>query len=290
MDAGFRRTGLKARRATARVLAAALAAAIALSIAGCDAALGGRAPSSSPSTPEAVGVPFGTAPLAVQPRTTPPRRLTPQPSAPLGSWIVHPSTQRIESVLGDLSRAAVLIGDSQSEPSDSWVRRGLERAGYSVYFAGSGGTGYSVGIATVHAYAEALRLRDWHLPAGSPRLVVVQGGGNDASRNATDEAIVAGARTLFAELQRTYPEAPIVMVGTLAKSAADGGGRRTQVDALLGRTAKGLGATFISCGDWISRYGLAGDLEDAVHLLPSGRARLAPVLADALAAEGLTLP
>ncbi|WP_307957980.1 SGNH/GDSL hydrolase family protein [Sinomonas sp. ASV486] len=234
-------------------------------------------------------VPYGTAPIAIIPRTTPARRLTPADRLPLGSFTVNAATQRNEPVLGDLSRAAVLIGDSQSEPTDSWVRRGLEHAGYSVYFAGSGGTGYSVGIPKVHDYANALRLGDWRLPAGRPRLVVVQGGGNDASRNSADSAIANGAITLFAELRRTYPGARIVMVGTLAKSAADGGGRRTEVDALLQRTAAALDVPFVGCGDWISRYGLAGELVDGVHLSPQGKARLAPVFADALAARGLAL-
>lgn len=289
MDRGSRRAGHVARRALRRAATPVLAMAVGLLASGSAALPGEPAPSSAPSTPGAAAVPFGTAPIAALPRTTPPRRLTPPGSAPLGSFIVHPVTQRVEPVLGDLSRAAVLIGDSQSEPTDSWVRRGLQRAGYSVYFAGSGGTGFSVGITKVHDYADALRLGDWRLPAGSPALVVVQGGGNDATRNASDTAIASGARTLFAELRRTYPGARIVMVGTLSRSAADGGGRRTQVDAVLRRTAAGLDATFISCGDWISRYGLAADLADGVHLLPSGKARLTPVLADALAAEGLSL-
>lgn len=85
---------------------------------------------------------------------------------------------------------------------------------------------------------EALRRGDWHLPAGTPRLVVIEGGGNDATRGSSD----AGARSLVAELHRTYPRSRIVMVGTLARAAADGGGggRRSQVDALLENTAEDL--------------------------------------------------
>lgn len=47
---------------------------------------------------------------------------------------------------------------------------------------------------------------------------------------------------------------------------------------------------FISCGDWISRYHLEDQLADRVHLKPAGRARLAPVLAAALEAQGLAFP
>lgn len=296
MDRTSRSAGRLALRALSCVVAVPLIAGCAGPFEAPPAPSGGPITASPPPAGvvppghEAAAVPFGTAPIAISPRTTPARRLTPPARLPLGSFSVNPTTQRIEPVLGDLSWAAVLIGDSQSEPMDSWVRQGLERAGYSVYFAGSGGTGYSVGITKVHDYADALRLGDWRLPAGTPGLVVVQGGGNDASRNSPDSAIVSGAHTLFAELRPTYPGARIVMVGTLAKSAADGGGRRTEVDALLGRTAVGLDVPFVGCGDWISRYGLAGELADAVHLKPAGKARLVPVFADALAARGLALP
>lgn len=288
MDRASRRA-----RSASGALVPFLAAAL---LTGCVALDSPQLPQPAPPSPAAAqgvidprAVPYGTAPIAFAPRTTAPFRLTPARHLPLGSLAVNPVTQRVEPVLGDLSRTAVLIGDSQSEPRDSWVRRGLERAGYSVYFAGSGGTGYSVGITRVHDYVDALRLGDWRLPAGRPGLVVVQGGGNDASRNATDQAIVSGARSLVSELHRTYPGARLLVVGTLAKSAADGGGRRTQVDALLRRTAGALDVPFVGCGDWISRYGLADELADAVHLKPTGRERLAPVFAKALDAQGLAL-
>ncbi len=207
---------------------------------------------------------------------------------PLGSIYFNPADGRREVVLGSLAKTAVLIGDSQSEPADSWVRRGLEQAGYAVYFAGRGGTGYTVSnlAVRVHDYVTALRLGDWLLPYGDPALVVVQGGGNDATQRSTDAAIAHGESSLLAELARTYPSAKKLVVGTLAKSTADGGGRRSEVDALVGRTTAELGVPFIACGDWISRYDLASQLADGVHLKPAGKARLAPVLAEAIKAKG----
>ena len=44
----------------------------------------------------------------------------------------------------------------------------------------------------------------------------------------------ANAERLIASVRQRYPEARLAMVGTLARGAADGGGRRTEVDALLG--------------------------------------------------------
>ncbi|NUP75842.1 MAG: SGNH/GDSL hydrolase family protein [Sinomonas sp.] len=247
----------------------------------------GTAPSSV-ALPEAA-VHASAAPLAPTVRLPKGFSTAPPEALPLGSYYFNPVSGRREVVLGDLAGTAVLIGDSQAEPADSWLRRGLERAGYRVYFAGRGGTGFTVGIEGVHDYVDALRLGDWYLPYGKPSLVVVQGGGNDATRHSADAAIVSGAKDLIGELHRTYPGARVVMVGTLAKSAADGGGRRTEVDALLGRTSAQLGVPFIPCGDWISRYNLGAHLADAVHLKPEGHALLAPVFGDALSAKGLAL-
>lgn len=228
-------------------------------------------------------------PLVLNPHRPPGFSAAPAAQLPLGSRYFNPASGREEVVLGSLSRTAVIIGDSQAQPTDSWVRLGLEKAGYSVYVAGRGGTGFSVGTPTTHDYVDALRLGEWILPYGSPALVVIQGGGNDASQNSPDAAIANGATSLLAELHKSYPSARTLMIGTLAKSAADGGGRRTAVDALLGRTAGQLGVPFIGCGDWISRYQLANFLADGVHLTSNGREQLAPVLAEAVAARGLAL-
>jgi acyl-CoA thioesterase-1 len=248
-------------------------------------------PGTNPQSPSAAEAPPGLqhAVLPLDPHAPVGFSGAPPNQLPLGSRYFNPVSGRQELVLGSLAKTAVLVGDSQAQPGDSWVRKGLEQAGYRVFVAGRGGTGFSVGTAEVHDYVDALRLGDWLLPYGDPALVVVQGGGNDASRNSPDAAIVAGATSLMSELHKSYPTSRFAIVGTLAKSAADGGGRRTLVDALLARTSASLGLPFIGCGDWISRYGLAEDLADGVHLTPAGRARLAPVLAQALKDRGLAL-
>jgi acyl-CoA thioesterase-1 len=270
------------RAATSSLVVALASAALALPAAAAPTA-------SVPGLAGSSAIPYATPPLTVSARTTPARRLTPPALLPLGSVYLNPMTGRRERILGSLARTAVLIGDSQSEPEDSWVRRGLERAGYAVYFAGRGGTGFSVGTSAVHDYDDALRLGDWLLPHGEPALVVVQGGGNDATRSASDAAITQGATAIVNDLRRAYPGSPLLLVGTLSRSGPDGGGRRAEVDALLGRVAGGLGVPFVACGDWISRYRLAGDLADGVHLKASGKARLAPIFADALKAQGMSL-
>ena len=109
--------------------------------------------------------------------------------------------------------------------------------------------------------------------------MVIEGGGNDASRGATDEQISANAERLIASVRQRYPEARLAMVGTLARGAADGGGRRTEVDALLGTVAARHSIPFVGVGDWLTRHDLTGSMADGVHMSPEGHAALGVLLA-----------
>lgn len=172
----------------------------------------------------------------------------------------------------------LLIGDSQSEPADSWPRRGLAAVGYHVHFSGMGGTGFVASNGETGNYLDAMREGDWKLPERTPSLIVIQGGGNDAAQGATDEEIKANADGLISELKRRYPEAELAMIGTLARGRHDGGGRRSEVDALLGTVAADHGLPFIAVGDWLTKHGLTRNLADAVHMNATGRAALGSLL------------
>ena len=204
-----------------------------------------------------------------------------------GSRVRNPANGRVEAVVPDISRTALLIGDSQSEPLDGWPRQALTAAGYKVYFCGRGGTGFVSANGSTGNYIEALRDGDWLLPSGTPALIVIQGGGNDAANGATDRQITINAERLIGELQARYPGTRMAMIGTLARSKDDGGGRRTDVDTLLGSVAADRGLPFVSVGDWLTRYGLAKDLADAVHMNPSGRRALGTLLEQRLRDLGL---
>ena len=150
-----------------------------------------------------------------------------------------------------------------------------------------GGTGFVASNGTTGNYIDALQRGDWVLPYGDPPLIVVQGGGNDASQHATDAQITSNAERLLAALKKRYPGARLAMIGTLARGTANGGGRRTEVDALLGRIAAKHTIPFVSAGDWLTRYDAISDLADSVHMKPSGHAKLGTVLAKHLAGLGL---
>lgn len=218
-------------------------------------------------------------------------RKLPPPTAPgnmpAGTIYRNPASGRNEMVVEDIARTAVLIGDSQSEPASSWPRTALASLGYRVHFCGRGGTGFVASNGTTGNYIDALQRGDWLLPYGSPPLVVIEGGGNDAARGVTDEQISANAERLVASIRQRYPGTRLAMVGTLARGAADGGGRRTEVDTLLGAVAARHSIPFVSVGDWLTRYSLTGSMADGVHMAPEGHAALAVLLAHRLDGLGL---
>lgn len=238
------------------------------------------APAGAPGEPMAAGS-NGTTRL---PQSTSPG------SMPAGTVYRNPANGRNEVVVADIARTAVLIGDSQSEPAYSWPRTALASLGYTVHFCGRGGTGFVASNGTTGNYIDALQRGDWLLPYGAPPLVVIEGGGNDASRGATDQQISANAERLIASVRQRYPEAKLAMVGTLARGTADGGGRRTEVDALLGTVATRNAVPFISVGDWLTRYNLTKFMADGVHMNPEGHAALGILLAQRLDSLGLRTP
>ena len=259
-------------RASALVLAAVLSLSGTAGLAGCSA-------SPSPSALPAVAA--GSLPGAAGATTSGVPGVTPT------AKVRNPSNGRLEAVVPDVGRTVLLIGDSQSEPADGWPRLGLAAAGYNVYFCGRGGTGFVAANGSTGNYVDALLRGDWQLPSGTPALIVVEGGGNDASTGASNGRIVENAERLISELQGRYPGTRVAMIGTLARGKNDGGGRRSEVDALLGSVAAAHGLPFVSVGDWLTRYGLAKDLADSVHMNAGGRRALGSLLERRLRELGL---
>ncbi|RKO26637.1 SGNH/GDSL hydrolase family protein [Pseudarthrobacter phenanthrenivorans] len=204
-----------------------------------------------------------------------------------GPRVLNPVNGRLEAAVPDIGRTVLLIGDSQSEPADGWPRLGLAAAGYKVYFCGRGGTGFVSSNGSTGNYIEALLRGDWLLPSGTPALIVIQGGGNDAAKGASDSQIVHNAERLIAELRERYPGTRIAMIGTLARGESQGGGRRSEVDVLLGSVAQAHDLPFVSVGDWLTRFGLVKDLADSVHMNPAGRQKLGTLLEGRLRELGL---
>jgi acyl-CoA thioesterase-1 len=261
-----------AARAVAIMASVLLAASGVLGLAGCGAPAGNGV--NSLSRAAASG---GQAPAAAAMKT----------NVAATSRLLNAGNGRLEAVVPDIRRTVLLIGDSQSEPLDGWPRLGLAAAGYDVYFCGRGGTGYVAANGATGNYVDALERGDWLLPSGTPALIVIEGGGNDAATGASNAHIVRNAERLIADLKTRYPGTRLAMIGTLARGANDGGGRRSEVDALVGSVAARNGMPFVSAGDWINRYGLAKDLADSVHMNAQGRVALGGILERRLRELGL---
>lgn len=187
-----------------------------------------------------------------------------------GALIRVPELNRIMTLEANVAGSAVVIGDSQAGPG-SWMDQGLAGLGYRTYLRGAGGTGYISGNGTVDNYYTALTTQQWLLPWGNPKLVVLQGGGNDAGR-ATDAEIAAEAARMIGEVRRTYPHSRLVMIGVISSGTDPFGSQRTAVDSLLGDVASKHGVQFLSVGDWWTRFGLGGYLEpDGRHFTAAGQ-------------------
>lgn len=210
-----------------------------------------------------------------------------------GTLVLNPASGRQEKIILGIASTAVLIGDSQAggaagvSGKNTWVQRGITDQGYKVYFAGAGGTGFVARSPKIPNYPNAIAEEKVILPFGNPALVVIQGGGNDASQGASDAQITKNAGKLITELKASYPHSKFLMIGTLAKGPKTGGGRRSAVDAVLAAFAKSEGITFISTGDWITKYSLENKMADRVHLKIAGHEVLEEVLAKKMNALGL---
>ncbi|WP_426999191.1 SGNH/GDSL hydrolase family protein [Pseudarthrobacter sp. N5] len=247
---------------------------------------GSASSTSSAKSPKALAAPLTTG-SAVNQQLAP--EINPA-SLPVGSLYRNPANGRDEVIVADIRHTVVLIGDSQSEPVTGWPRQGLAAMGYNVHFCGLGGTGFVAANGKTGNYIDALQRGDWKLPFGSPSLLVIEGGGNDAARGATDAQIVANAERLILSLRQRYPGTKLAMIGTLARGTSYGGGRRTQVDSLLGTIAARNSIPFVSVGDWLTKYDQAKNLADGVHMNATGHKALGLLLAGRLKELGLEAP
>ncbi|MCC3268025.1 SGNH/GDSL hydrolase family protein [Arthrobacter gengyunqii] len=200
-----------------------------------------------------------------------------------GSLIRVPELDRVMTWDAEIAGSAVVIGDSQTGPG-TWVDQGLTELGYRTVLRGAGGTGYIRGNGSVGNYYTALTQQQWVLPWGTPQLVVLQGGGNDAGI-ASDVQIAEAARTMIAEARRTYPKSRLVMIGVISSAKGAVGSRRTAVDALLASVAQQEGVEFLSVGDWWTRFSLGEYREtDGRHFTDAGHRAAGQILSRELGA------
>lgn len=217
------------------------------------------------------------------------------PSFPAGPRLPHPISGRPQIVDPAIDRVAVLIGDSQAHgaagvpATQTWVELGLRARGFKVDSIAAGGVGFVARTVASANFPDAVESGLTPLPHGNPALIVIQGGGNDASQGVPDDQILANAARLLRDLQTDYPRGKFLMIGTIAPNSVPGV-RRAEVDDLLAGFARRNGVAFISPKDWVARYGLANKMADRVHLTASGHQEMARALAESLKTLNLQAP
>ena len=179
--------------------------------------------------------------------------------------------------------SVVLYGDSQLD-GDSWSEQGARAMGFSdqASHLAFGGMGYST--ASVGARGTgwtAVQNGLMPFPGGTPGLVLVSMGGNDATSLKSDAQVIADSAALWARLKLMYPNSRIVINGVMSRSD-DAHIRRRHIDEVLAVNAAQQGVTFISVAGLASAAN-AGYLDD-VHLSQDGHNAVATLYTAQLAA------
>ncbi|WP_258069813.1 SGNH/GDSL hydrolase family protein, partial [Arthrobacter sp. SX1312] len=185
------------------------------------------------------------------------------PAAPPGSS-VYPFTS-VEAT----ATSVVLYGDSQLD-GDSWSEQGARAMGFSdqASHLAFGGMGYST--ASVGAGGTgwtAVRNGLMPFPGGTPGLVLVSMGGNDATSWKSDAQVIADSTALWAKLKLMYPNSRIVINGVMSRSD-DSHVQRRHIDEVLALNAAQHGVTFISVAGLASAAN--AEYLDDVHLSQDG--------------------
>lgn len=175
---------------------------------------------------------------------------------------------------------AVLICDSQCD-GDSWSEQGARAAGFSTIIERSyGGAGFAATSPVLDSsVTEGLLQQRVLLPEGTPGLVLITLGGNDATQGVSDDEILASMRSLLSAIQTVYPETTVVVNGVMSQASADHG-RRRAVDALIMDEASRQHLRHISVAGWGTRF--EAEYRDGVHLTPRGHDAISTPYAAAL--------
>ncbi|MCC9204277.1 SGNH/GDSL hydrolase family protein [Arthrobacter sp. zg-Y769] len=142
--------------------------------------------------------------------------------------------------------------------------------GYSSYNPWVGGTGWT---AVQNEFAP--------FPGGTPGLVMVTLGGNDATSGQSDAQVIADSAALWAKLKVMYPQSRIVINGVMSRTDVSHD-RRRHLDAVLAQNAANLGVTYISVAGLASTAG--AEYYDNVHMTQAGHDAVAKLYTEKLAA------
>ncbi len=179
--------------------------------------------------------------------------------------------------------SVVLYGDSQLD-GDSWSEQGARVMGFTDQAAHLSFAG--IGYSTPSPWASgtgwtAVQQGLVRFPGGTPGLVLVSMGGNDASAGKSDAQVVADSSALWAKLKLMYPKSKIIINGVMSRNDVPHVQRR-HIDDVLAANAAKQGVTFISVAGLASTAN--AQYQDSVHLTQAGHDAVAPLYTAKLAA------
>lgn len=246
-------------RAGRAVLSAALLTAVLA--AGCSGSGDGAG---EPSPPAAS--PSSSAPAP--PSTAPPSTAPVTPSAALPAL---PGPGALVLFFGDSYTA----GFGATSDDTAYPARTAAAFGWVADVAAGPGTGFLNGGGTGQDYLERLAL----LEVGTPALVVLQGGLNDAALGPDAQTQRAATAEVLAALAQRFPGVPVVLLGPPLVPVIEEDAVRT-VDEAMARAAADAGVPYVS--PVRAGWDVAGRLSDGLHPDDAGHALVAERLAGAL--------
>lgn len=190
----------------------------------------------------------------------------------------HQLVRRVDKVLSE--RDALVIGDSQVAPPNSWVRQGISRAGLSVEASQTAhpGIGFTRKL-QAGSYSAGILDNYWTLPQGAPRVIYLQGSGNDVYVRDAARVKQDASRTIR-KLKGLYPESTIVLSGVLTRNIPEHKSR-DEMSAVYEQVAAEEGIRFLPLKGWTSTYGATALLSpDHVHFTDAGHDHMAGPLAE----------
>ncbi|SEF11921.1 LGFP repeat-containing protein [Arthrobacter alpinus] len=185
------------------------------------------------------------------------------------------TTNRLYSAQVAGPNSVVMIGDSQLD-GDSYTEQAARALGMTDQIQlAYGGMGY-VASNPVAGGSGPFAIDSNHvlLPGGTPGLVIVNLGGNDARLNVPLPDVAKQATLMWKELRAKYPQSKIVVNGVMSRTDASHTQRRA-VDQIIVQTATAQGIETISLAGMATKAGADGLYQDGVHLTQAGHNLLA---------------
>ncbi|WP_052274070.1 GDSL-type esterase/lipase family protein [Arthrobacter sp. L77] len=179
--------------------------------------------------------------------------------------------------------SVVLYGDSQLD-GDSWSEQGARAMGFTdqASHLAYGGMGYSTASVLAGGTGwTAVQNGRMPFPGGTPGVVLVSLGGNDATSGKADAQVIADSTALWAKLKLMYPNSRIIVNGVMSRSD-DSHVQRRHLDEVLAANAARQGVTFISVAGLASAAN--AEYLDNVHMSQEGHNAVARLYTAKLAA------